>query len=162
MESMKLNEVMEIAKWFNESNLSSFKWKEDETEIKFEKNNVITVAEAAINESLSSTRNEKVVGSSYTQSTVLDEGNDVKKDEEKEGFVIKSPVVGTFYSSPSPEEGSFVEVGQRVKKGDVVCIVEAMKLLNEITSPVDGVVKEIFVENESLLEFEQSIMRIEP
>lgn len=153
---MKMNEVMEIAKWFNESNLSSFKWKEEDTELKLEKKTGVVALEEAPREVISVVKK--------AESTVLAaESGEEKKKEKKveEGFFIKSPVVGTFYSSPSPEEGSFVEVGQRVKKGDVVCIVEAMKLLNEITSPVDGVVKEIFVENEDLLEFEQNIMRIE-
>lgn len=156
---MKMNEVMEIAKWFNESELTVFKWKEDESELKLEKNHQVMVATEQILPMKTVSEAERVV-------PVVKEAVEMPKSEKEEatevGVVIKSPVVGTFYSSPSPEEGSFVEVGQRVKKGDVVCIVEAMKLLNEITSPVDGVVKEIFVENEDLLEFEQKIMRIEP
>ena len=77
------------------------------------------------------------------------------------GRVIKSPFVGTFYRSPSPGSDSFVEVGKRVKKGDTLCIVEAMKLMNEIESEFDGVIKEILVENEQPVEFDQPLFVVE-
>ena len=75
--------------------------------------------------------------------------------------MIKSPFVGTFYRSPSPGAESFVTLGQRVKKGDTLCIIEAMKLMNEIEAESDGVIKEILVENETPVEFEQPLFVIE-
>src|SRR5690606_11983271 len=69
------------------------------------------------------------------------------------GKLVRSPFVGTFYRSPSPGAEAFVEVGTRVKKGDTLCIVEAMKLMNEIEAETDGVIKEILVENEDPVEF---------
>ena len=69
-------------------------------------------------------------------------------------------MVGTFYSSPSPDKGAFVKVGDNVKKGDVLCIVEAMKIMNEITSDVDGSVAEILVNNEDMVEYNQPLFRI--
>jgi acetyl-CoA carboxylase biotin carboxyl carrier protein len=77
------------------------------------------------------------------------------------GRVIKSPFVGTFYRSPTPGADAFVSVGQRVRKGDTLCIVEAMKLMNEIEAESDGVIKEILVENETPVEFEQPLFIIE-
>jgi len=77
------------------------------------------------------------------------------------GTEIKSPFVGSFYRSPSPGSDAFVEVGQRVKKGDTLCIVEAMKLMNEIESDQDGVIIEILVENEEPVEFDQPLFIIE-
>jgi acetyl-CoA carboxylase biotin carboxyl carrier protein len=71
-------------------------------------------------------------------------------------------MVGTFYRSPSPNSPSFVEVGDFVKKGQVVCIIEAMKLMNEIESEVQGVVKEILVENAMPVEFGQPLMVVKP
>ncbi len=78
------------------------------------------------------------------------------------GKEIKSPMVGTFYTSPEPAAPPFVEVGQRVKKGQTVCIIEAMKLMNEIESEYDGVVKERLVENAQPVEFGQILFTVEP
>ena len=74
---------------------------------------------------------------------------------------VKAPLVGTFYSSNEPGGKPFVSVGDTVKKGQVLCIVEAMKVMNEIESPYDGVVKDIMVENEEAIGFNQVLMRIE-
>lgn len=74
---------------------------------------------------------------------------------------ILSPFVGTFYRAPSPDADVFVDVGQRVRKGDTLCIIEAMKLMNEIEAEYDGVVKEILVDNETPVEFEQPLFVIE-
>ncbi|MDI6800611.1 MAG: acetyl-CoA carboxylase biotin carboxyl carrier protein [Thermodesulfovibrionales bacterium] len=89
-----------------------------------------------------------------------------KKEEvletEKGLFTITSPIVGTFYRSPSPEAEPFVEIGARVKKGQVLCIIEAMKLLNEIESEIDGVVTRILVENGHPVEYGEPLFLIEP
>ena len=69
------------------------------------------------------------------------------RDAGQEGHVVKAPMVGTFYRSPSPDAKVFVEVGQAVKEGDTICIIEAMKLMNEIEADASGVVKAILVEN---------------
>lgn len=78
------------------------------------------------------------------------------------GKEIKSPMVGTFYTSPEPGAPPFVEVGARVKKGQTVCIIEAMKLMNEIESEYDGVVKSRLVENAQPVEFGQTLFVVEP
>jgi len=79
---------------------------------------------------------------------------------EAPGSVVSSPFVGTFYRAPSPDAPVFTEVGQQVKKGQVLCIVEAMKLMNEIECEVDGTVAEIFVQNASPVEFGEKLFRI--
>lgn len=76
------------------------------------------------------------------------------------GDSVKSPMVGTFYKSPAPGEPAFITVGKEVKKGDVVCIVEAMKMMNQIESPVSGVVKEILVDDGQPVEFDQDLILI--
>ncbi len=76
------------------------------------------------------------------------------------GDSVKSPMVGTFYKSPAPGEPAFIAVGQEVKKGEVVCIVEAMKMMNQIESPVSGIVKEILVEDGQPVEFDQDLILI--
>jgi acetyl-CoA carboxylase biotin carboxyl carrier protein len=80
--------------------------------------------------------------------------------EEARGTVVKSPMVGTFYRSPSPGAKAFVDVGQAVKVGDTLCIIEAMKLLNEIEAEVAGEVKEILVENGQAVEYGQPLFVI--
>ncbi len=77
------------------------------------------------------------------------------------GNVVKSPIVGTFYAAPSPEKPPFVQVGDSVKKGDVIMIIESMKLMNEIKSEFDGKVKEILVLNGQAVEYDQPLMIIE-
>lgn len=78
-----------------------------------------------------------------------------------ESFIeIKSPMVGTFYSAPSPDAEAFIKVGDKVKKGDVVCIVEAMKLMNELPSEVEGEVVEICVQNGEAVSFGQVIAKL--
>ncbi|HUQ24606.1 MAG TPA: acetyl-CoA carboxylase biotin carboxyl carrier protein [Burkholderiales bacterium] len=74
-----------------------------------------------------------------------------------EGHVVKAPMVGTFYRSPSPDAKAFVEVGQAVKEGEVICIIEAMKLMNEIDTDAAGVVKAILVENGQPVEYGQPL-----
>ncbi|NLY17304.1 MAG: acetyl-CoA carboxylase biotin carboxyl carrier protein [Gammaproteobacteria bacterium] len=76
------------------------------------------------------------------------------------GTVIRSPMVGTFYRAPSPTSASFVEPGQSVKKGDVLCIVEAMKMMNHIESDVSGVIDTILVENGQPVEYDQPLFTI--
>jgi len=75
----------------------------------------------------------------------------------QEGHAVKAPMVGTFYRSPSPDAKAFVEVGQAVKEGDTICIIEAMKLMNEIESDASGVVKAILVENGQPVEYGQPL-----
>ncbi|WP_204137642.1 acetyl-CoA carboxylase biotin carboxyl carrier protein [Halomicronema sp. CCY15110] len=75
---------------------------------------------------------------------------------------ITSPMVGTFYRSPAPEEPSFVEIGDRIQTGQTVCIIEAMKLMNELEAEVSGEIVEILVENSQPVEFGQPLMRVRP
>jgi acetyl-CoA carboxylase biotin carboxyl carrier protein len=81
---------------------------------------------------------------------------------DKKGVDVKSPMVGTFYRSPAPDEAPFVEVGDRIRVGQTVCIIEAMKLMNEIEAEVSGQVIEILIKNGEPVEYDQPLMRINP
>jgi len=85
----------------------------------------------------------------------------VVTENEPTGNVVKSPMVGTFYSKPSPTSEPFVEVGQFVKKGETLCIIEAMKLMNEIESEFDGRIKEVLVSDGEMVEFGKPLFIIE-
>ncbi|MDR2182755.1 MAG: acetyl-CoA carboxylase biotin carboxyl carrier protein [Clostridiales bacterium] len=77
------------------------------------------------------------------------------------GHIIASPIVGTFYESSGPDKPPFVKAGQPVKEGDVLCVLEAMKIMNEITADTDGIIAEILVENGEMVEARQPLFRIE-
>ncbi len=93
---------------------------------------------------------------------ISDKNNIDNNDEEKipDGKIVKSPMVGTFYSKPSPESNSYVTIGKKVKKGDILCIIEAMKLMNEIESEFDGEIVEIYVEDGKPVEYGKPLFRI--
>ena len=82
------------------------------------------------------------------------------KDEVNGGNIVKAPIVGTYYRSPSPDKPPFVKIGDKVKKGDVIMIIESMKLMNEVQSEFDGVVERILVADGQAVEFDQPIMII--
>ena len=88
-----------------------------------------------------------------TQSVNLENDNQV---------IVKSPIIGTFYRKPSPDKPSFVEVGQSIAKGDVLCVIEAMKLFNEIESDFSGKIVKILVDDQSPVEFDQPLFIIDP
>ena len=113
-----------------------------------------------LNETLSSNfldkSNEKTVKASMNSNSEMSQ--DERKNNEK---IIKSPMVGTFYLKPSPDAQSFVEVGQEVKKGEVLCIIEAMKLMNEIESDYSGRIKEILVKDGEAVDYGKELFVIE-
>ena len=75
---------------------------------------------------------------------------------------IKSPIIGTFYTKPSPDKEPYISVGSEVKKGDVLCVIEAMKLFNEIESDIDGKILKVLVEDSTPVEFDEPLFLIEP
>lgn len=88
------------------------------------------------------------------------EDQEHEKEEDENIKEICSPIVGTFYSKASPEKPDYVNVGDRVKKGDVLCIIEAMKIMNEIPSDVEGEVVEVLAKNEQMVEYGQCLFKI--
>lgn len=86
-----------------------------------------------------------------------------KKDSDDSKYItIKSPIIGTFYRKPSPDKPPFAEVGQNIAKGDVLCVIEAMKLFNDIESEVSGKIVKVLVEDSSPVEFDQPLFLIDP
>ena len=85
-----------------------------------------------------------------------------KESEDSKYITIKSPIIGTFYRKPSPDKPAFVEVGDTIGKGDVLCVIEAMKLFNDIESEVSGKIVKVLVEDSSPVEFDQPLFLIDP
>lgn len=104
---------------------------------------------------------EKIIqNTSIVENDIIE--NQIKEDKnEKKGNIIKSPMVGTFYLKPSPTAEPYIEIGKEVKKGDVLCIIEAMKLMNEIESEYIGKVAEILVKDGETVEYGTPLFRIE-
>ena len=87
---------------------------------------------------------------------------DIPKTEDSNHVIVKSPIIGTFYRKPSPDKPAFVEVGKNIAEGDVLCVIEAMKLFNEIESEVSGKIVKILVDDQSPVEFDQPLFLIDP
>ena len=104
----------------------------------------------------------RVVEESFNieESPVNKTNSTIDKVEEMNCNIIKSPMVGTFYTSSSPDKPVFVRVGDKVKKGDTLCIIEAMKLMNEIQSEFDGEIVDICVENEAMVDYGKPLFKI--
>ena len=147
---MNTNNIKSLISLMEKSGLSVIEVTEGDTKIRLEKNNpsfsVNNTAAPAIN-------------TQETSAAIIPSSNQQPVDFNNI-FEVKSPMVGVFYSSSSPESEPFVKIGSKVKKGDVLCIIEAMKLMNEIVCDVDGEVVDICVKNSQVVEFSQILFKI--
>ena len=139
------NIIKELSDYLDEFNLTEIEITEKDTKIKVSKNNV-------------SISNQPVQTSPNTQT---DNQSVSEKPSVKSGTEITSPIIGTAYHAPEPGAKKFVEIGKKIKKGDTIMIVEAMKTMNHVPSTADGVVKEICVEDGHPVEFGQNIIILE-
>lgn len=141
---MTIKEIQSIIKDFESSPLMTLELEMEGFKLKLSKNK-----NAEVNQTVTP-KEEPNVSLQTTQKPI----------QLNQQTVIKSPLVGTFYASSTPNGKPFVEVGSHVKKGQVVCIIEAMKIMNEITSPYDGIIKEVLAKNGDVIGFNQIIMRV--
>lgn len=149
---MELSEIKEILKTFDESQSVYFRLEQDGVCLKLKKGG------ASQREKADRENNEKV---SDTANPPKTEEGDTQRKEETAGTLIKAPLVGMFYAAPSPEESAFVQVGDHVRKGQTLCLIEAMKMMNEIKAPVDGVIKKIYVKNQDVVGFDDPLFEME-
>ena len=134
---MELDHLLKLIREVSDSNLSSFQYEEGNIKIAMECGKEVQVISSPVE------RKEMPV-----------------QEKESGGNIIKAPLVGTFYAAPGEEEEPFVQVGSRVERGQILAIVEAMKLMNEIESDFDGIVETILVNNEDVVEYGQPLFRI--
>ena len=139
------NLIKELSEYLDEFKLTEIEFTDKDTKIKVSKNNVSINNQAAPN---------------VQNSSVVREDS-VKQDKSISGIQVTSPIIGTAYHAPEPGAKKFVEIGKKIKKGDTVMIVEAMKTMNHVPSTADGVVKEICVEDGQPVEFGQTIIILE-
>ena len=148
---MNIDNIKALAEILSQNNLTSLEVIEGETVIRLEKNISQVV--------------QSIGAMPMPQNTISVENGESQKQEDSElnfsNLVeVKSPLVGVFYSAPSPESPPFVTIGSKVKKGDVLCIVEAMKLMNEVTCEVDGEIVDICLKNGDVAEYGQVLFKI--
>lgn len=160
---MNISEIKELVTQFDQSSLTEFDLREGQFELYMNKNNTSRGAatapqtmEAPAVQSASAKPEIKPDEPFKEQSVVAD------TKQEIEGIEVKSPIVGVVYLQPSPDKPAYKKVGDQVVKGEIICIIEAMKLMNEITSEFDGEIVEILVENEEVVEFGQPLVKIQP
>jgi acetyl-coA carboxylase, biotin carboxyl carrier protein len=144
---MQIEEIIKLIETVSKNNVDSLNYATDSEKIVIKKNKTKLVA-------------GEVQAVPVTQGVNF-EATNTEDAAVAAGHTITSPLVGTFYSSPSPDAPSFVNVGDRVKKGQVIGIIEAMKLMNELESDFDGVIKEILVKDETVVEFGQPLFILE-
>jgi len=133
--------IKELSDYLDEFNLTELEYTEKDTKIKVSKNNI------SINNQTSSNKNQTSATKIETKVT--------------SGVQVTSPIIGTAYHAPEPGAKKFVEVGKKIKKGDTIMIVEAMKTMNHVPSTADGIVKEICVDDGQPVEFGQTIIILE-
>ena len=136
--------IKELSDYLDEFNLTELEYTEKDTKIKVSKNNI-------------SINNQNIRS---TKSNLVSDTND-KIEKIKSGIEITSPIIGTAYHAPEPGAKKFVEIGKKIKKGDTVMIVEAMKTMNHVPSTSDGIVKKVCVEDGQPVEFGQTIIILE-
>ncbi|MBO0467399.1 acetyl-CoA carboxylase biotin carboxyl carrier protein [Enterococcus plantarum] len=161
---MNINEVKELLTQFDQSTLTEFDLKEGSFGLYMNKNKVTQKSSSdetkqatnnnATNQETTEVASQTIEVKETVNETVMAE---VKPENSEE---IISPIVGVVYLKPAPDKENFKQVGDSVKKGEVVCIVEAMKLMNEITATVDGVITEVLIKNEDVVEFNQPLFRV--
>ena len=145
---MKINKetIKELSEYLNEFNLTEIEYTDKDTKIKVSKTSAnVTTAAIPV----------------QTKSAIENSKNEISKQQLASGTKITSPIIGTAYHAPEPGAKKFIEIGKKIKKGDTVMIVEAMKTMNHVPSTADGVVKEICVEDGQPVEFGQTIIIVE-
>lgn len=151
---MELKEIGQLAQMMKENGLTALELTQKDATLKLERKSgegvtVVTGAPAA-----------PATAQSAFASALQDGVQGSPAMESQEGTVVTSPTVGVFYSAASPDSDPYVEVGSKVKKGDVLCLIEAMKLMNEITAESGGTIAEVCVGNGQVVEYNQPLFRI--
>lgn len=148
---MNLNELKELIKILNETEISEISLESDGTKISIKKGSPCTIGDVVPDQTDKTTTGEAVTAGSEEKKTSVD-----TEGAEK----ITAPMVGTFYRAPAPDAEPFVEVGQIVETGQTLCIIEAMKLMNEIEAEFSGAIVDILVENGQAVEYGQPLFLI--
>ena len=158
---MNVNEIKDLMAQFDQSSLKEFSYKNGTDELLFSKNEAKLVTETSpAPQPVVSAAAPTVAPQAQTTSAVEAVSESSATESVAEGDLVESPLVGVAYLAAGPDKPNFVSVGDKVKNGQTLVIIEAMKVMNEIPAPKDGVVTEILIENEEMVEFGKGLVRI--
>lgn len=151
---MQIEDIKELIYTLDKTNIENIEIQDKDFKITINKKSGDKVKESTPITDIKTEETEKVIEEIETP--------EIKPslDEDESLYTIKSPMVGVFYNANSPEDEPFVKVGDSIKKGQKICILEAMKIMNEIESDCNGEIVEILVDNESIVEYEEPLMKI--
>lgn len=160
---MNLNEIKELIDKIDSSNIAYFEVKLDNSYIKMDKSLTRNISKENKTSNLEEIEKIESLEEKTVSVSNLEEVNTQSKEEiinEEDLYLVTSPMVGTFYESPGVGEDSYVTIGSKISPGDVLCIVEAMKLMNEIESEVSGEIVDILVKNGNMVEYGQPLFKV--
>lgn len=164
---MNTKEIHELIKILNDSNIAEFTLDKDDFSIRirtkdFYKGKSTEVVSLAQPTSITPVAIPSQATAQKNETPKADNKDTVKTADKTNYVEFKSPMVGTFYRKPSPDKDVFVKVGDTIKQGDVVCIIEAMKLFNEVESEISGKIVKVMVDDQSPVEYDQVLFLIDP
>ncbi|MFC1517879.1 acetyl-CoA carboxylase biotin carboxyl carrier protein [Candidatus Margulisiibacteriota bacterium] len=158
---MDLGKIKKLIKLVEKADISELAIEDDGVKIDIKKESAMAIPHAHVGAVMAPPVQHHVQPMHTPEGTTEEKAP--KKEDDTAGLVpIKSPMVGTFYRSPSPDAPPFVDIGQKIEKGNPVCIVEAMKMFNEIESDISGTVERILVKNSDPVEFGQTLILVAP
>lgn len=149
---MDIKEIKELIKLIDSSSITEFKLDREEFKLSIRKEQ--TLLKVMDNEP------PAYIEKKPMEKKVEPESETVEAKLDSDIHFINSPIVGTFYSSPGPDKDPFIKQGSKIKKGDVLCIIEAMKLMNEVTADVDGEIVEVLVKDKSIVEYGEPLFKV--
>lgn len=153
---MEIDEIKEIIAIIDNSNIEKFKYEKNDFKLILEKRTELF--EEKINSSKTLVKEKNEISNTKESTRIVDIEN---LQKEKKLHIIGAPLIGTYYEASSPSTSSYVKIGDIVEIGQVICIIEAMKMINEIKSTVKGKIVEILVNNEDLVEYDTPLFKIE-
>lgn len=155
---MKKKNILDLLAIMDQGGLTALRYDDGDVKIELERNATAGLSAAGMADRVRQLLDNQAAGAGVTQGATA-----APIAGEDDGVtIVRSPMVGTFYTAPSPDEDPFVKAGQEVITGQTLCIVEAMKMMNEITAPAPGIVTEVLAANGSQVEFDQPLFRIQP
>ena len=156
---MDIRKVKKLIEMLEESQLNEIEIKEGEESVKLVKAITVPVQEQIVTSNIAATAPQPVAMNEVT--SVESDTKESIDPETISGKTIDSPMVGTFYAAPNPGAKDFVSVGDKISEGDVLCIIEAMKMMNEVKADSSGIIKQVLIENAEPVEFGQPLFVIE-
>jgi acetyl-CoA carboxylase biotin carboxyl carrier protein len=161
---MDLKEIQNLIKFVSKSGVSEVSMEQGEFKITIKTDNPVEQVMVQSPVNMMQAQPQQIVQAPVATETVaVDNTSDTKTVEDDSKYVtIKSPMIGTFYRRPSPDKDLFVNVGDSINTGDVICIIEAMKLFNEIESEISGKIVKILVDDQTPVEYDQPLFLVDP